>query len=77
MPSYGYALAYLLQTCRMLSCCTLAMWLRYLVVAVAVAHGMRILALDDWAVLCGDVAEGDALINASIHGTDDVCGVCA
>ena len=49
----------------------------YLVVAIAVAHGMGILTLDDRPVLCGDVGKGYALINAGIHGTDDVCSICA
>ena len=48
-----------------------------LVVAIAVAHGMCILTLDDRPVLCCIVGKRQALINAGIHGTDHVCGVCA
>ncbi len=49
----------------------------HLVVAIAVAHGMSILALDDRPVFSRDVGERDALINAGIHGTDDVCSIRA
>lgn len=30
----------------------------YLVVAIAVAHGMSVLTLDDRPVLCGDIGKG-------------------
>ena len=49
----------------------------HLVVAIAVAHGMSILALDDRPVLGRDVGKRDALIYPGIHGTDDICGICA
>ena len=51
--------------------------LAHLVVAIAVAHGMSILALDDRPVLSRDVGKRDALIYPGIHGTDDVRSVCA
>lgn len=51
--------------------------LAYLVVAIAVAHGMSILALDDRPVLGRDVGKGDALIYPGIHGTNDVCSIRA
>ena len=49
----------------------------HLVVAIAVAHGMSILALDDRPVFGRDVGERDALIDPGIHGTDDVCSIRA
>ena len=49
----------------------------HLVVAIAVAHGMSVLALDDRPSLGGNVGKGDALVNAGIHGANDVCGICA
>ena len=49
----------------------------HLIVAIAVAHGMSILALDDRPVFGRDVGERDALIYPGIHGTYDVCSVRA
>lgn len=49
----------------------------HLVVAIAVAHGMGILTLDDRAMLQGNVGKRYTLIYASIHGTDDVCSISA
>ena len=49
----------------------------HLVVAIAVAHGVGILTLNDRAMLHGNVGKRHTLIHTGVHGTDDVCGVCA
>ena len=44
----------------------------YLVVATAVAHSVSVLALNDWPPLCWYIGKGQALVNASIHGANDI-----
>lgn len=46
----------------------------FVVVAQSVAHGMRILALDDRPRLAGLIRQLEDLVDACIHGAHNVCG---